>query len=99
MTNVEFATQRLINSVWTVAFRRVDGGVEVLAYSREIKLGYDRERVLPEGRFAEDDQRTVHELVVTTGGSRYRPGSKPAKEERLRVVNPAFVFSYGDGGY
>lgn len=90
---VELATKRLIGAVWTVAFTRVDGGVKILAYDRNIDEGYQREDELPRCNLVEDANRTVVELVIGKIG---RFGEYIAREgERLKVVNPRNVFDYG----
>ena len=65
MSNIEFATKRLINAVWTVAFRRVEGGVEILANDNGILHGYEYEHGLPHGRLVETKDRHVTELVLS----------------------------------
>jgi len=99
MSNIEFATKRLINAVWTVAFRRVDGGVEILAYDNGIMLGYEEEHALPFGRLTETKDRHVTELVLSKGDNWRKSDGKMVGEERLPVVNPGHVFSYGKGAF
>jgi hypothetical protein len=77
----EKACHRLIDSVWTVTFRRVsDFSVEVLAYNREDDDGYKYESVMPHGRLIEDDSRTVTGIKIN--GDEYT------------VENPKHIFKY-----
>lgn len=94
MKKLEFATQRLIDSVWTVAFVRVDGGVEVLAFSRNLVNGYKNEHELPRMNFVEDEERTVTELHLEPYRDFVYAATQPT--ERLKVVNPKNIFAYGD---
>ena len=95
MSKVEFATKRLINAVWTVAFERVEGGVKVLAYDRTLDVGYEKEHELPRMQFVEDDERNATELLLKPFEAfMYHAGSEPT--ERLKVVNPKNVFEYGE---
>ena len=38
--SIQFATQRLLDSVWTLAYKWRDGKVEIVAYDREEAVGY-----------------------------------------------------------
>jgi hypothetical protein len=95
MSKVEFATHRRITAVWTIAFERVDGGAKVLAYSRDIEIGYESEQGLPHGSFIEDKDRTAKELVLSKGNYWRKADLTLEGEERLKVVNPQHVFDYG----
>jgi hypothetical protein len=95
MSKVELATSRRINAVWTVAFKRVEGGVEILAYGRNCEMGYERESELPEGELIEDDQRVAIELFLSKSDS-WRKKGVSIKDQKLKIVNPRHVFSYGE---
>jgi len=99
MDNIEFATNRRICAVWTVAFRRVEGGVEILAYDNGITLGYEEEHAHPHGIFTETQDRTVRELVLSKGDNWHQRDSKLVSQERLTIVNPGHIFSYGKGEF
>lgn len=90
------ATQRLIDSVWTVTFRHVDEStVEILSYNREDEEGYDNERVLSRCRLIEDDKRIVNSLAIQPyKGSNSLAIIRDADTIIYKVVNPKHVFSY-----
>lgn len=93
----ELATKRLIDSVWTCVFERVEGGVKILAYDRTIGEGYERERELPRCSLVEtkDNKRTVLAIELAPYGDfEYWPTAETVTET-LPVVNPQNVFSYG----
>lgn len=93
MNKIEFATDRRINSVWTLVFRRVEGGVEILAHSRDIEAGYELEHKLPSYRIIETEGRIASEVVV---GSRDSWSRDIQNAETLKVVNPKGVFYYDE---
>lgn len=95
MSKVEFATKRLINAVWTVAFERVEGGVKILAYDRSIELGYEQERELPRMDFIEGDGRTVTHLVLAPFEEHFYV-ARGETAKTYAVVNPKNVFEYGE---
>lgn len=77
----EKASHRLIDSVWTVTFRKVsDFSVELFAYNREDEDGYKFEGILPKVRINEDDGRIITSIEVA--GIEYK------------VENPKHIFSY-----
>ena len=81
------ATERLINSVWTIRGKYLtDGTVEVSRYSRDDQEGYDRERELPRGRFIEDEDRVVRRFLLTR--------EAPLGNVDYVVKNPRYVFDY-----
>lgn len=99
---IKYATKRIMDSVWTLAYVKKADGVQILAYSREISEGYEREKDWPRCHLIEDDwsdrggkQRTV----VAVELSPYTPfgSARPVGEEaqQLPVLNPQMVFSYG----
>lgn len=54
------ATERLIDSVWTLEYNILPNGkVEILKYSREDIEGYENEKNLPRLNLQEDDKRIV----------------------------------------
>lgn len=77
----EKASHRLIDSVWTVTFRKVsDHHVEVFAYNRQDEDGYKYEGLLPKVRIVEDDARVLTGLEIN--GKLYT------------VENQKHIFSY-----
>ena len=89
----EFAVQRMIDSVWTIEFKRVPGGVEILRYSRDIDEGYEHEDTLSVGVINEDEERTV--LSITFYPPKTRRSERGQPKEVLKVLNPKHVFDYG----
>ena len=99
MSKIEFATKRLLGAVWTVAYRQseeVFNGVEILAYSRDIDLGYEKEDELPRMNFVENDDRTVVQLIVDPQAFALDEHRARPTALRFKVVNPKHVFEYGD---
>jgi len=88
---MKYATKRLLDSVWTVAFTVTkDGKATIHGYSRDCQLGYDLEGDLPVCRLIEGPGREVKALDVklaTEAGSR---------STLYQVSNPRHVFSYGE---
>ncbi len=79
----EKATKRLIDSVWTLEFRRVAGAdrlIEVVNYSRDDKDGYERALQLPKLKTTENSDRILTHAEID--GKTYA------------VQNPQHVFSY-----
>lgn len=77
----EKASHRLIDSVWTVTFRKIsDRSVEVFAYNREDEDGYKFEGLLPKVDMIEDDARVLTGLEIN--GTVYT------------VENQKHIFSY-----
>jgi len=97
---MRYATKRLIDSVWTVAFTvGEDGHATIHGYSRECVLGYERETSLPRVALIEEGEynRTVRRLVVSPLKSfRSHASVKDGGSREYAVVNPQFVFSYGE---
>ena len=92
MTNkIEFAASRRISSVWTLVFRRVEDGIEILAHSRDIDAGYELERQLPDFRIIETEGRVASAVEI---GARDHWSRQIQDGETLKVVNPSGVFSY-----
>lgn len=77
----EKASHRLIDSVWTVTFRKIGQySVEVFAYNRQDEDGYKFEGLLPKVTMVENDERVLEYLEIN--GVRYI------------VENPKHIFSY-----
>lgn len=91
---VRMATQRLIDSVWTIVFIVVNGKAEIIRYSRDIQEGYDNERDLMQGKLVEDSNRTVTGLRLKP----YEPFNnfvnKDNATETYEVSNPKYIFDY-----
>ncbi|BBM67891.1 hypothetical protein VA249_45370 (plasmid) [Vibrio alfacsensis] len=89
------AVHRLIDSVWTLKFKFLPTGVEVLSYSRDNIDGYEQERELPKIRVIEDDKRIVHAVdIYQLDGVKFGQFDNSKRIGRYKVLNPKFVFSY-----
>ena len=96
MTGIKYATERLIDSVWTVAYREVEGGVEIVSYDRGSSIGYKQEKALWRMGFTETAKRVVTHLVIAP----YKPFEYGANKDAegaivYNIVNPQNIFSYG----
>lgn len=95
---MKYATKRLINSVWTVAYTVGDDGrATIHGFGRSCDYGYESERALDRCNLAEGDGRVVQSLVVHP----YRPfdfwaDSNAEDATTYEVTNPDHVFSYGE---
>tara|TARA_R100001463_G_C3477856_1_gene216602 strand:- start:109 stop:423 length:315 start_codon:yes stop_codon:yes gene_type:complete len=95
----KYATQRLIDSVWTVAYQEVEGGARILSYNRESPIGYGQEKELPRMGFIESEGRIVVQLVLSPYGAFDYSASASSEGARvLSVINPKNIFNYkGEG--
>lgn len=90
------ATERLIDSVWTVEYEIVgENKVKILAFNRDDDEGYEKEVELDRCNLSEKEGRVVCGLTISPnepfryGASMTYPGSK-----FYEVVNPKYIFSY-----
>ncbi|MAI07981.1 MAG: hypothetical protein CMF61_03390 [Magnetococcales bacterium] len=93
--SLQFATHRLIDSVWTLGFKWVDGKVEIVSYDRENPVGYEHEQDLTQARLIDDDNRIVTHVKLR----KYRAfdyGWYEDAGETFEVVNPQHIFSYSE---
>jgi len=90
------ATERMINSVWTVEYEIVsEGKVRILAYNRDDEEGYEREKELPRCKIIEDRVRNVVGLRISpVQPFSYMSIEKDVDSEYFDVVNVQHVFSY-----
>ncbi len=97
MSQLQYATKRLIDSVWTVAYTVDNGVATIRGYGRHCNHGYANERRLDRCTLVEDDGRTVKQLVVQPHQS-FRYGARPSDDNATTydVANPGHVFGYGD---
>lgn len=88
------ATQRLIDSVWTLEYNHLPNGkIEVIKYSREDEEGYKKEKSLPRLSNVEGDGRILTGVYLEP----YEPYKYWADKKTAtlyEVENPAFIFSY-----
>ena len=58
------ATQRLIDSVWTLTYKIIDGKVEILEHNRTDPEGYEKEGELPNFNLLEGNDREVYGVLI-----------------------------------
>lgn len=90
---IQYATQRLINSVWTVGYKVInENKVEILSYSRENPIGYKQEKTLNRGGLIETDKRIVTHLIIEP----YEPFKSwvNGSGKKYEVINPKYIFDY-----
>jgi len=80
MNTVKFATNRIMDSVWTLSYIQCEGGIAIVTHNRTNEVGYEQEGSLPTFKLIEDSVRTV--LSATIGGQTHT------------VLNPGHIFSY-----
>jgi hypothetical protein len=98
--DMQLATKRLIDAVWTVAYTvEGDGRVTIHGFSRQCRRGYAQEQELPRAKFIESDdgKRTALKLLVQP----FKPFRHWPKEDEeglttYEIANPRNVFSYGE---
>ena len=95
MSEVKYAVNRLINSVWTISYRELeDGTIELLSHDRENAIGYEKERELPNFKLIEADNRIVMGALITNDICEYSFDWSEAEKHKFAVSNPKNVFSY-----
>lgn len=88
---IHYAVNRLINSVWTVSFVVVgEGKIYLLEHSRDLEIGYEKEKELPHFHLKEDDSRKVLGIQIMLMKSPWDIES----EDYFDIVNKKHVFSY-----
>jgi hypothetical protein len=92
------AAQRLIDSVWTVAYQIVgEGKVKILSHSRENPEGYKRERELPRfGKVENPEGRIFTHLRIQNVPDPWSNWADKDNSTTYEVVNPQNVFSYDE---
>ena len=90
---MEIATKRLIDSVWTLRYEHVEGGVKIHSYNRTDREGYEKERELPRCHLVEEEDRTVKQIEVQTFDNNEHQHCA-LDGEVYDVVNPGNIFSY-----
>lgn len=88
----QYATERLIDIVWTLEYRMIDGKVEILSLNRENPIGYEKERELPRYALEEGEGRIVTGVYLAP----YEPFKCWAgtDSKMFEVINPKYIFSY-----
>ena len=93
MNATQYATERLIDSVWTIEYKVLnDNEVEILSYNRENPIGYEQERTLNRGGLVETKDRLVTHLIIEP----YEPFKSwvNGNGKKYTVVNSKYIFSY-----
>lgn len=92
---IHYATQRLIDSVWTISYKitnEAKNEIEILSYNRSNPIGYEQERTLNRVNVIEDDKRTVTSIFIEPyESSKYWASSNGKK---YNVINPKHIFDY-----
>lgn len=91
-TTMQYATKRLIDSVWTMAYEMKDNQVVIHSYDRDNPIGYDKEKELPQFEMIEGDKRVVTGVIIAEEYQQFRRGIDDGVE--YTVANPKYVFSY-----
>jgi len=91
MKNKKLAVERILDSVWTIEYESVLGGVFIHSYNRNNQVGYEQEQDLPKGRLIENNGKHSSDC----NGERIVTGLSIGGEI-IDVVNPQYVFSYGE---
>lgn len=90
---MQYATKRLIDSVWTMGYEIQDNMVVIHSYDRENPVGYKQERELPQVSLIENDARLVTSVFINDKNDPFRLDHSKGGEE-YTVANPKHVFSY-----
>ena len=88
MSQVKIATNRLINSVWTLEYRLHDNKIEIVSHSRDNRAGAEFEGQVPKYTLIEDEKRTVTHVRL------WMDSHRKSQHLEFPVSNPAYVFSY-----
>ena len=89
------ATKRLIDSVWTLEFEVLnENEVKILKYSRDDKEGYDNERILPQCRVVEDDDRNAISVLIRDKYDAFEWVDEKNCDKTYKVANVMHIFSY-----
>ncbi|MGC4129264.1 MAG: hypothetical protein QM564_06825 [Bergeyella sp.] len=89
------ATERLINSVWTVEYEILsERKVKILGFLRTDPEGYEREKELPQCSLIETEGRIVTHLWLKPYNAFDPWVNEKNVKEKYEVVNPQFIFSY-----
>lgn len=91
---MKYATERLINSVWTIKYEILDNGKAfVHSISRDNPIGYKKEKELNRFSLNESNDRTVNGFYL----SEYEPFKYKASDDGdyIEVENKQHIFSYG----
>lgn len=89
--SIQFATKRLIDSVWTLGYEIIDGKVKIHSFDRENPIGYEKEKELPQVAIFENNERHIIKVAIADY-QQFRQNFNDAKE--YEVINPRYVFNY-----
>ena len=89
------ATNRLIDSVWTVEYNIISPTeVEILKFSRTDPEGYKKERELPQCSVVENEHRDFIGLLVRDTFDSFKWVNEKNCDHQYTVVNVKHVFDY-----
>lgn len=90
------ATERLIDSVWTVEYKVVnENEVEILKFSRDDADGYRNEKNYPQCTIFEDDKRYAIELLIRNKYDQFGSFVNKVNCDRCyKIINPKHIFNY-----
>jgi hypothetical protein len=94
-SKIQYATKRLINSVWTVAYViNDDNTVTIVSYDRDNIIGYTKEKELPRAEIVETGERMATTLLIQeyTPFRSWPDTNKPYKE--FSIANRKHIFDY-----
>jgi len=91
---MQYATNRLIDSVWTVAYEMKDDMVVIHSYDRKNPIGYEQERTLPQINLIEDENRIVRSIIINENFDAFRMDHDEDGGQEFVVANQKNVFSY-----
>lgn len=93
MANILYATERLIDSVWTLEYELInDDQIKIISFNRDNPIGYEKETELPRVRLVEDDKRTVLSAYFEPY-AKFKYLASPTGKQ-YEVVNPRYIFKY-----
>ena len=94
LPNVKKATNRIMDSVWTIEYNIInDEKVELIRYSRDDEEGYEREKELSTGIIRQDKDRTAQELHIWNE-SRPSYWYKEDPDKIYDIINKKHIFDY-----
>lgn len=90
------ATQRLIDSVWTLEYTiQDDGKIFIINYNRNDVEGYEQEKNLPRMSLKENEGRIVEGVYLQPYES-FKYWASKDLSAFYEVANPKHVFSYNN---
>ena len=92
---MEYAIERLIDSVWTLGFEITsEGTITIHTYDRENPIGYEKERELSRIKIIETEGRVISEVWVSEKPMYCWESFTDHPHTKYKVDNPQYIFSY-----